>query len=645
MNKFRDENLLFKMDHLFGNESLLEQEPKLIEELILSSVEGLDALSNEDKLCFWEDISFRFEERKQLQHAIYFLLIAISFQINNCELIRKLAFLYLQTNNIGEAIAYYENVLLKNPTALDYFFLGNAYEVNRDDQRALKQYMRVIELEPQAEYAYFHIAKIHFVNFKYIESAKYYLKALQLAPANCIYKDNYARVLCTIGRVSEAVNLLREVVMQEGFNEWGGHSDLLFMQNHDFNSTRKEMLDVAESFKNFTYKKIGYENVDIYKDVSTRRLQLSPDKLRLAFVFPFVDSTVAAFFLKLLKGSNRKRFEYFCYNTVGDDYVSLAIQRSVDKWANISAMTDSQAAALIVDDEVDILVDMRIHVAGNRSELLAYRAAPIQIGYYDYIDPVGLPQLDYIVAHSAYESACAEDPREAKLLSLNVFPMYFPAPESLPEDLTCAGSLLEDDSIIFASLNRFEKINSRVLELWARILARVPNSKMLFQASVFVDEDMITFVQNFFAENGVNKDRLIFQTSQSMAGFLQTVRSVDLTLSPYPFPGVTTTFHTLSQGVPVVVLNSDQHKASKAAVSLLKDLALEEFIANSEEEYLQKAIYFADKALLKKYKALIQERIANARFLRPELFQAEFERALEEVWFKHKKQNEGVLSK
>jgi predicted O-linked N-acetylglucosamine transferase (SPINDLY family) len=92
-------------------------------------------------------------------------------------------------------------------------------------------------------------------------------------------------------------------------------------------------------------------------------------------------------------------------------------------------------------------------------------------------------------------------------------------------------------------------------------------------------------------------------------------------------------------------LNSDQHKASKAAVSLLKDLALEEFIANSEEEYLQKAIYFADKALLKKYKALIQERIANARFLRPELFQAEFERALEEVWFKHKKQNEGVLSK
>lgn len=40
-----------------------------------------------------------------------------------------------------------------------------------------------------------------------------------------------------------------------------------------------------------------------------------------------------------------------------------------------------KAAKMIVDDEVDILVELAGHTAGNRLDIMAMKPAPIQITY------------------------------------------------------------------------------------------------------------------------------------------------------------------------------------------------------------------------------------------------------------------------
>ena len=50
-----------------------------------------------------------------------------------------------------------------------------------------------------------------------------------------------------------------------------------------------------------------------------------------------------------------------------------------------------------MQDEIDILVDLAGHTAGNRLALFGAKAAPIQATYLGYYGTTGLPQVDYWV--------------------------------------------------------------------------------------------------------------------------------------------------------------------------------------------------------------------------------------------------------
>ena len=90
--------------------------------------------------------------------------------------------------------------------------------------------------------------------------------------------------------------------------------------------------------------------------------------------------------------------EVFCYADVPQpDPTTLRLQAYCDGWRSLVGLTDAQAAAVIRQDELDVLVDLAGHTGGNRLLTFARKPAPIQASYLGYLGTTGLPAIDYYV--------------------------------------------------------------------------------------------------------------------------------------------------------------------------------------------------------------------------------------------------------
>lgn len=357
-------------------------------------------------------------------------------------------------------------------------------------------------------------------------------------------------------------------------------------------------------------------------------------RLRVGLVSPdFKSHPVIRFLMPFLEHHDREQIELFAYAQVSepDEWTELA-RKQVDHWRSLVNVSDAVAADLIRGDEIDILVDLAGHTHGNRLMVFARKPAPVQVTYLGYPGTTGLSTMDYRITDAlADPRGMTEEHHSEQLIRLPGCAWnYGPDTEILPGQSLAA----HRSCVTFGSFNNLAKVTDRMLSVWARILEAVPGSRLLLKSAGFLSMDARKRVrETLLSISDISGERLDFRGPEDThESHLALYREMDIALDTFPYHGTTTTCEALWMGVPVVTLAGRTH-VSRVGVSLLTNVGLPEFVAESEDEYVRIAVELAENAeRLSRYRANLRDQMRGSRLLDAPSFARELEAAFRQMW-------------
>ena len=451
-------------------------------------------------------------------------------------------------------------------------------------------------------------------------------KAKELDPDNISVWNNFAGAIMKVGRLEEAMDLLREALaVNPQFRE--GYSNLLLDFHYLPDAKASDIFEESKKWAKIQAPTtLAFTNHDN---------SLEPDrKLRIGYISPdFRNHSVTFYFESLLDGHDRNKFEIYGYgNTEKPDESSERLIDKFDFYRDINKVGDEEVVKLIMADSIDILVDLAGHTGRNRLHILGFKPAPIQVSYLGYPGTTGMPQVDYRLTDAIADTPDQQKYYTEKLVFLpNGFLCYNPGEVTFKiKELP----MLHSDYITFSCFNNIAKLGPVIIQIWVDILNSVPNSRLLLKFAEGKDSQVREYYYNLFAKHGLEnpKERLVLSGWLSQANHFELYNNIDIALDTYPYNGTTTTCQALLMGVPVITLTGEHH-ASRVGLDILSRLDMQFFSAQSPEEYVKKAIALASNPeSLAQIRATLRQRLAASPLCNYGLITDDIENAYRQMW-------------
>ena len=349
------------------------------------------------------------------------------------------------------------------------------------------------------------------------------------------------------------------------------------------------------------------------------------EKIRVGFMSAdFHQHPVIYWSWDLLTRLNKNFFATYFYSTDKHCDVVTKHLQTVGTWRDISDLTDFDAAKLIRDDEIDILVDLSGHTADNRLRVAAYKPAPVQISGIGYVNSTGLDCFDYFLS----DVHCAGDESwfTEKLIRLpNSHICYAPPPGSE----VSVPPHMRNGFVTFGSFNNYSKITDTILVAWKKILDSVPESRLVLKHSVFGTPDCRGFISKRLESFGFDLARV--EMRGFTANYLDDYADVDVALDTFPYTGGVTTCEALWMGVPVVSLYGDRH-GSRFGLSMLSNVGLDELAVATVDEYISRAVMLAgDSELLNLLRRNLRNMMKNSPLMNGDAYVREVEKVFAQI--------------
>ncbi len=182
---------------------------------------------------------------------------------------------------------------------------------------------------------------------------------------------------------------------------------------------------------------------------------------------------VAYFLIRVLENLDRGQCETICYHdaSVQDD-MTARFQAAASIWSNVHGRSDEQLAGQIRADQIDVLFDLAGHTGGNRLLVFARKPAPIQITWIGYVGTTGLAAMDYILADRHEIPPRSEVHYRERVLRMPDGYLCFDPPDYAPPVSPLPA--IQEGYVTLAGFHYPPKITPEVVEVWARILKRLP---------------------------------------------------------------------------------------------------------------------------------------------------------------------------
>ncbi len=326
----------------------------------------------------------------------------------------------------------------------------------------------------------------------------------------------------------------------------------------------------------------------------------SHKKIKVAYVSPDLrEHPVGHLTAGLFEHHDKEKFETIAVSLGIDDKsrIRQRMEKAFDVFIDARQIPSFDLARRLREMEVDILVDMAGYTADSRTDLFAFRPAPVQVNYLGYSSTLGLDYFDYIVAD---RHIIPENFRDAYAEKVVYLPeTYLPTDSELDFQAvktTRKDHGLPEDSFVFCSFNHDYKISQEMFTIWMRLLKSVPASVLWLMK---LNESAERNLRQEAAKHGITENRIIFASRvPAIEDHLARYQLADLFLDTFPCNAHSTTSDVLRAGLPMVTCRGRAF-AARVAGSLLELVGLPELITENHEDYEKLALKLAtDRELL-----------------------------------------------
>jgi protein O-GlcNAc transferase len=454
--------------------------------------------------------------------------------------------------------------------------------------------------------------------------------------------NNLGSVLKDVTRYEEALHWLRRGADAMADSP-AAHSNVLFTLVGYELEPAQQRFEEAQRFA----KKVC---TGAYPRCHDRVLDPDPNRvLKVGLVSPdFCRHAVSYFVEPLLEHWDRDQLEitlYSCGEQI-DDY-SARLQDKADHWRDLRGQPDELAIAQIQRDEIDLLIDLAGHTAGNRLPLFAAKPAPIQATYLGYYGTTGLQEVDYWISDETLHPPARDeqDPCSEERWRLpRCYVSYRPLPEAPNvQPPPC----VRQGWITFGSFNQSRKITEQTARHWMAVLEAIPQSRLLLKSKNLGEANEQERIRELFSRFGLTMERLELRGhSTTVADHLNCYAEIDIALDTYPYTGCTTTADALWMGVPVLTV-AGESMVSRQAAAVLVGAGRPEWICSNTMELIQAARSLCDSPeLLKQQRLRQREQVAASDLLNHRELAGSLQQAFRQWWWKWLKQQgwEGCTS-
>ena len=551
---------------------------------------------------------------------------ALALEPDYAEACYRLSVVLTALGRYDEALACCRRTLELSPALPEASYnLGNVlYHLARHDEAA-ESYWRAVQLRPDYVEAQCNLGLAAYQLGRLDLAEASYRRALALKPTHAETHINLG-VLQGLLVQADAADASFRKALDADPGRLAVHSSLL--SNAPFTAGHDPAAGLAAA------RRVGaiFEEADGRRRTSHANLRDPERRLRIGYVSGSLRRHVLTPYVEpVLREHRRDHVAVHVYAHVPrPDAVTARLQLLADGWRFIKDLPDQEAASRIAADGIDILVDLTGHWSDNRLGIFAHKPAPLQVSYLCQNLTTGLPGMDYAIGDrwlnrdGGMQEFASE--RVIELPSGFQVTAYDQEPPVAPPPSLATGA------VTFGCFNNPLKISDRSAALWARVLDRVPGSRLLIKGARSDWPGVQAAILARLTSNGVAASRVDFAPPQPESEYLAFHQNIDMVLDTTPFTGGRTTIDALYMGVPVVTLIGDT-AYGRYSFSHLSRIGHGELAVASDDAYVKLAVALAlSPERLGTYRSGLREAVKNSSLFHARQHVAELEDAYRMMW-------------
>ena len=562
---------------------------------------------------------------KNYDKAIQLLKEAILIQPKHAQSHNNLGAAYKELGKTEEAMSYYQKAISINSDYADaHNNLGIIFNELGEIQKAITCYQKAINIKPDYADAHYNLGNaLHKLN-KHQESIKSYEKVIEINPIYAAAYYNLGNALSVLGEFKKAISYYQRAINSEK-NHIFAYNNMLFTLLYLEDADPKFCLSQAKEFRS-SLKLINDDLLQKY------RFDTKPKKLRVGFVSGDLrEHPVGFFLLNTIKNLKNKNLELFAYSNYKiKDKINIKLKSHFTNWREIESQSNMDVINIIRKDKIHILIDLSGHSDKNRLPIFINKPAPIQATWISYPGTTGIPEIDYIIGDQFVTPE-----NESKHFAEKIFRLPNMWVSFTPPDFDVKISELpaiKNRYITFGSFNHLSKINKKVIFLWSKILKSVPNSKIFLKTKQLNDIYLKKKIIDEFKKNGIDLNSIILEGGSPRNELLDSYNKVDIALDPFPYSGGVTSLEAIWMGVPVLTKKGFRF-VSHTTESINHNSGMSDWVANNENDYVEKAIKFSDNLkLLTKINKNLRQTALKSPLFDSTVFAEQLNNAFWEMW-------------